>query len=470
MKKTIISVGLIFFAALFVLPGCAKRKFTSWNSYPDPVTTAQMKSFVAEKGAQANAAIRTNGQAMPPELNRFFKDAGNGDWLAVSNDFESLKKHAPQYGYPGKLDERLTGTIWQTAIEIWGALYAMANCDQKYSSLYDNEIINSIPPGSIYFGGTDPGRFLITAMEKSQIKADPFFLITQNAMANGTYLDYVRSMYGSQLYIPTSEDSQKCFEDYVADAKERLQNNQLKPGENVQVDPQSGRVSVSGQVAVMEINGLLAKIIFDQNSNYDFYIEQSFPLDWMYPYLEPHNLILKLNRQPLASISDTAVQQDHDYWSNLIQPMIGNWLNDDTSVQGIADFAQKVFLHHDFSGFTGDPQFVLNKYSHQMFSKERANIADLYLWRAEHTKDATEKQRMNTAADYACRQAWALCPYSPEAAIRYVNLLMNEKRMSEALMVAETTADFRSNAGIDRAQFSQIDDLVSNLKQLQQKQ
>ena len=63
---------------------------------------------------------------------------------------------------------------------------------------YANDIIASIPPGSIYFGGTDPGRFLITAMEKSQVNADPFFLLTQNALADGNYLDYLRSMYGGQ--------------------------------------------------------------------------------------------------------------------------------------------------------------------------------------------------------------------------------------------------------------------------------
>ena len=77
----------------------------------------------------------------------------------------------------------------------------------------------------------------------------------------------------------------------------------------------SGRVQVSGQVAVMEINGLLVKIIFDKNPNREFYIEESFPLDWMYPYLEPHGLIFKINRQPLPELSDEIVQRDHDYWT-----------------------------------------------------------------------------------------------------------------------------------------------------------
>ncbi|MGO8764635.1 MAG: hypothetical protein ACLQSR_05805 [Limisphaerales bacterium] len=470
MKKAIEPIILLLAAGFLILPGCAKKKFTSWDSYPDPVVTVQMKSFVAEKSAQAEAADKVSGQAMPPELNRFFKDAGNGNWLAVSNDFESLKKHAPQFGFSDKLDERLTGTIWQTTIEVWGALNALANCDQKYSSLYANEIINSIPPGSIYFGGTDPGRFLISGMEKSQVKATPFFLITQNAMANGTYLDYVRSMYGSQLYIPTSEDSEKCFMDYVSDAKERLQKNQLKPGENVQVDPNSGRVAVSGQVAVMSINGLLAKIIFDQNSNQEFYVEQSFPLDWMYPYLEPHGLILKLDRQPLTELPDSIVQQDHDYWSKLIQPMIGDRLNDDTTVQQVADFAKKVFQENDFAGFTGDPKFVQNDYSCRMFSKERSSIADLYVWRMNHAVGSEEKHRMARAAEFAFLQSWALCPYSPDVVYRYANLLLSEKRLSDALLIAETTLEMPELKGQAGDQMRTLITQLQRFKQSPRKQ
>ena len=88
----------------------------------------------------------------------------------------------------------------------------------------------------------------------------------------------------------------------------------------------NGRLQVSGQVAVMEINGLLAKIIFDKNPDREFYIEESFPLDWMYPHLEPHGLIMKINRQPLAGLSDEIIQKDNDYWIKYMTPMIGDWL------------------------------------------------------------------------------------------------------------------------------------------------
>jgi hypothetical protein len=40
--------------------------------------------------------------------------------------------------------------------------------------------------------------------------------------------------------------------------------------------------------------------------------------------------------------------------------LIGDWLNNDTPVGEVANFAEKVYAKKDLSGFTGDPQFVQN--------------------------------------------------------------------------------------------------------------
>jgi len=46
---------------------------------------------------------------------------------------------------------------------------------------------------------------------------------------------------------------------------------------------------------------------------------------------------------------------------------------------------------------------------------------------------------MLAEADFAFRQAFALCPYSPEAIFRYVNLLVQLQRIEDALLIAETS-------------------------------
>jgi hypothetical protein len=458
MKTTIKFLGAVVLGAGLFIGGCTKKQMTSFQSLKNPEVAAQLKSFVAEKEAQANTATNE----MPSEFQAFFAAAAKGDWLAVSNAFAEFRKHAGQYEHSGKTDERLRGTAWQAVLETWGALDAFGEGDEKYSLAFGTNIIASIPAGSIYFGGTDPGRFLVTAMCKSQVNADPFFVLTQNALADATYLEYLRGMYGAKIYTPTDEDSKKCFQDYTEEAQRRMQNHQLMPGEDVKMV--DGKVQVSGQVAVMGINGLLAKVVIDKNPDREFYIEESFPFDWMKPHLEPHGLIFKINRQPLPGLSDEIVDQDHDYWRSLVRPMIGDWLTDDTSVKEVGAFAQKTFGKQNFSGFTGDPRFIRNAYSHRMFSKLRSSQAGLYAWRMDHSTDATEKERMAREADFAFRQAWVLCPDSPEAVFRYINFLLKQKRGADALLVAETAAQMPAMQGKDG---EQLRGLVEQLKKIQ---
>lgn len=216
----------------------------------------------------------------------------------------------------------------------------------------------------------------------------------------------------------------------------------------------------------MNVNALIVKVIFNQNTNREFYVEESFPLAWMYPYLEPHGLIFKLNHEPLSQLPDEIVQKDHDYWTNIISPMIGDWLDDVTPLSDVAAFDEKVFLQHDFSGFNGDTNFVRNSYASRMFSKERSSIAGFYAWHADHTDDPSEKERMTRAADFAFRQSWALCPDSPEVVFRYAQLLMTEQRTSDALLVAETALKFPAQ---DPTYRKSIGGLVVRLKLYQNK-
>lgn len=489
----------------------------------------QLKAFSAEKEKQSQALAAATGETISPLFQRYFDAAKSGDWQTVTNMYESFKQNHPQYSHPnGHPDESLRTSYWGPVLEISLVYDHVLRCDPVYTQMAVDDIVNSIPAGSIYFGGTDPGRGLPTAFCKSQVDANPFYTLTQNALADGTYLDYLRRTYGPQrellsqmagacradntlqelnakyavaveklksmesnvtnrewkiadtevtelwqerddrvkailegvqyraknpanteqnqagpatLYIPTAEDSQRCFENYIEDAKKRLENHQLKPGENVTVS--DGRTQVSGQTAVMGINGLLVKLIFDKNPDHEFYIEESFPLDWMAPYLEPHGLIMKINRQPLPEMSDAVVRQDQEFWQPRIAQMIGNWLHDDTPVDAVIAFGDKVFAQHDLAGFTGDPAFVQNDYATRMFSKWRTSIAGLYAWRCQNATSDDEKNRMAQAADYAFRQGLALCPYSPEAVYRYANFLNQQHREAGAKQVMTLLERFK---------------------------
>jgi len=240
-----------------------------------------------------------------------------------------------------------------------------------------------------------------------------------------------------EIYTPSNEDSQRCFQEYMADAQERMKKGQLKPGEDVKtVD---NRVQVSGQVAVMSINGLLTKVIFDHNPKHEFYVEESFPLDWMYPHLTPYGVIMKINRNPLPELTQDILDRDHAFWSEYSQRLIGNWITYETPLSNICTFATNIYVRHDYRNFKGDPKFIRDDDAQKAFSKLRSSIAGVYAWRMDHPSSPAEQQRVMKEAEFAFKQAYAFCPYSPEALYRFVNLLIRSGRVDDARLLARTS-------------------------------
>src|SRR5207247_9624935 len=111
------------------ISGCANKQLTSFKSLKNPELAAQLKSFVAEKEAQANGATNK----MPSDFQAFFAVAAKGDWPAVSKAFIELRRQAGQYGYSADIDKRVRGTSWQAVVDTWGALEAFGEGDEKYS-------------------------------------------------------------------------------------------------------------------------------------------------------------------------------------------------------------------------------------------------------------------------------------------------------------------------------------------------
>jgi len=370
---------------------------------------------------------------------------------------------------------------------------------------------------AILFGGTDPGRFCPTYMIFCESfippskKRDPNFdrrdvyIITQNALADSTYLCYIRAHYNrstqidppffqeivgkklakfvapldrfftnlgakvearrraegvyppKEIYCPTPEDSQTCFNEYIEDVQRRAAAGLLKPGEDFRVI--DGKVQVSGQVSVMQINGLLAKIIFDKNPDHEFFVEESFPIDWMFPYLTPYGIIMKINRHPVPEFTEEMIKKDHLFWTKYSERLIGNWITYDTSIEDICKFAVRVYKHRDYTGFIGDKKFIRDDDAQKAFSKLRSAIAGVYTWRINQSRSVEEQHRLIKEADFAFRQAYAFCPYSPEALFRYSNLLVSLGRIKDALLLANTSYE------ID-PENKNIEELIKNLDQM----
>jgi len=314
---------------------------------------------------------------------------------------------------------------------------------------------------AVLYGGTDPGRFVPTYMIFCESRVPPkdryrdphfdsegspnfdrrdVYIITQNALADSTYMSYIRdhydfsrpdpnnpatlerrlpwqravfrwgwthlhrdSMYPKDpIWIPSESDTQRAFQEYINNVQTRQAHGEhLSADENVTVE--GGAVQVRGVAGVMNINGILTRWIFDHaKDKHSFYVEESYVIPWMYPYLTPAGIIMKINRDPLPSPQENPqvwaeiVKRDKAYWDKLCEEL------------------------------NARPQFHRDSDAQKTFSKLRSAIGGLYASR-----------QMASEAEYAFKQALQLCPESPEGNFRLAQLYMELNRAEDALATLE---------------------------------
>jgi len=437
MKLTLRLVPLI----LIAVTGAPLSRAADDSSSAMP---PELIAFSKAKEQQMRRSITNLNLKVTPDMDNFFRAAAHGDYEGVKTVIDRL---TPQYinltSNPGN-ELPSWVFLWQPMTEVETAYNVFAEGGSKYPLALGHGIIRSIPTGSIYFGGTDAGRGLVTALSESQAQGRPFFTLTQNALSNVRYEDYVRSIYGGRISLPTTNDVQVAIEAYKADALRRFRHDQdfpaaprqLKPGEDVQMV--DGQLQVNGQVSVMAIHARLVKLILERNPAREFYLEESYPMESIYPYLSPHDFIFKMDHAPVAAFTGPILDHDHAFWSSECSSVLGSWLTPETSVSNVCEFVATVYGRKDWSHFSGDPDFVTNTFATKVFAKLRVSLAGLYQWRLANQQPSDDRPRLEAETDYAFRQAFALGPNSPEVVFRCVNFLLSENRFGDAILVAGT--------------------------------
>lgn len=371
-------VATLAAASCFLLSGRAVHASTNFEQV--------VREFSAARYALARHLSARLDRPLPRVAHEFFRAAETDTWESVSNRFEKVKLSS-QYG---PAVPELRNELWAPIHETMGIWEVWVGWNRSSSLLemFYKPVLESMPQNSIYFGGTDYGRFVITTVNALS-KPPSVFCITQNALADNTYVSHLRAVNGDRLVLPQPKDSARAFQQYIEEVRRG------KRPDNAQITIENGRVSVTGVLGVMELNGMLCKMIFDNNSN-DFFVEESYVIDWMYPYLEPHGLIMKLNAYPLDSLPDDAVERDRRYW---------------------ADYESRLLAHADYADNLG---------AQKAFSKLRSAIGGLYVFRERYDE-----------AEQAFRQAIRLCPVSPEASFRLSKMYEQNGRFAEAIEVME---------------------------------
>src|SRR5262249_8702798 len=244
--------------------------------------------------------------------------------------------------------------------------------------------------------------FIPTLLNETS-EGDRHIVLTQNALADGSYLDYLSFLYGDRMTTLTPADSQRAFQEYLAEAQKRLQHDQEFPNEAKQIRPgedvrsSDGRVQVSGQVAVMAINEKLFQIFMQNNPDVSFAMEESFPFTSIYAQATTLGPIMELRvAEGENALTAERAAQSVDYWRAAAQELLA------------------------------DPETPAGSDPRKAYSKLVSSQAGLLL-----------NRKYTAEAEQAFRLANEICPSSPEAVFRYVNLLVEQGRVPEAVGVAK---------------------------------
>ena len=97
----------------------------------------------------------------------FFDAVQVDDWETATNLAARLERASGRYAH-ADTNATLRGlvTVWQTIPETIGAYDQFHDWDNKWLHRFGPGYIFDHSEGSIYFGGTDPGRFLISSVER----------------------------------------------------------------------------------------------------------------------------------------------------------------------------------------------------------------------------------------------------------------------------------------------------------------
>ncbi len=163
-------------------------------------------------------------------------------------------------------------------------------------------------------------------------------------------------------------------------------------------------------------------MMFDhERLRHSFYVEESYVIPWMYPYLTPHGLIMKIEPEQ-GKLSDAIVKNDMDFW----------------------DWYTRRLLH--------DKTFRRDFPAQKSFSKLRAAIAGLY----SHSFRWRE-----TAQAY--RESVLIYPPSPEATFRYLQeVLLPHRKWNEM----EDLLDYTDRVDPNNGRTAGFRDYVTRLRSM----
>ena len=151
---------------------------------------------------------------------------------------------------------------------------------------------------------------------------------------------------------------------------------------------------------------VVTRLIWEKNRDaHEFFVEESFPLEWSYDHAEPHGLVYRINREPLKEIPLDLVRKDFEFWDAYVIKLKGN------------------------------PEYAKDLDALRSFSKLRASTGNLYRHR-----------KMDAEAERVYRQALELWPGNGESLNALNGILWDRSEFDGVLTMLQPALDADPNS------------------------
>jgi len=291
----------------------------------EEIVAGKMRQFARSRREVMRAMAKQKNIQIPELVERYFDALESGDWAQIKAAFDAINGGEANAGFgSGRLPA--VRDLWAPIIDAYGVAEQVHLWPAQKLLDYGHAVLDSLRPGMVYIGGTDEGRWVPTLLNETS-DGERRIVITQNALADGTYLEYVRFLYSDQLAAVTPDESKRAFDDYMTDARKRLAHDeefpdelkQVRPGEQVKMV--DGHVQVSGVVAVMDINERILRTLMEKNPDLSFALQESFPLKGTYTDAAPLGPIMELRAPDQAAFTPERAAQSVDYWRGVAEQL-----------------------------------------------------------------------------------------------------------------------------------------------------
>jgi len=295
-----------------------RTSYTATNT-AEQIVAGKVQQFGRSRLEIVRGIARRKQKPVPAAVEKFFQALEAGKWEDIDAQWHEMARRSGQYEFPTEAAEDLN-PFWPSVLDAYGAAEQAHLWPAQQLLDYGNAILDSLRPGMVYVGGTDSGRWIPELLNETS-GSEPHIMITQNAFADGRYIEFMQTLYDGSMSPLSAGDSEQAFKNYLEDAQKRLQHDQQFPDEPKQVRPGEdirvvdGKVNVSGQVAVMDINERLLRALMAKNPDLSFAIQESSPMRGTYADSLPLGPLMELQAQNgQNTFSPERATATLDYW------------------------------------------------------------------------------------------------------------------------------------------------------------